>query len=81
MTKYQNWDIIEYIYYVSAKYISYRLSKIKKNKNTSVSLDYPKYCYIFLLSFGGISLNVFFTGNLSIVLKLSSGNLLKGLSK
>ena len=31
---------------------------------------HPKYCYIFLLSFGGISLNVFFTGNLSIVLNL-----------
>jgi hypothetical protein len=46
ITRYQNWDLIEYIYYVGAKYISYRLSKIKKNKNTSVSLDYPKYCYI-----------------------------------
>lgn len=46
ITKYQNWDLIEYIYYIGAKYISYRLSKIKKNKNTSVSLDYPKYCYV-----------------------------------
>tara|TARA_B100001173_G_scaffold291565_1_gene283056 strand:+ start:597 stop:1796 length:1200 start_codon:yes stop_codon:yes gene_type:complete len=46
VTKYQNWDIIEYIYYISAKYISYRLSKIKKNKNINTSLDYPKYCYI-----------------------------------
>ena len=46
ITRYQRWDLVEYIYYIGAKYISYRLSKIKKNKNTNISLDYPKYCYV-----------------------------------
>ena len=41
-----SWDIIEYIYYIGAKYISYRLSKIKKNKNVDIEIQYPKYCYI-----------------------------------
>lgn len=46
ITKNNNWELVEYIYFNGAKYISYNLNKIKKNKNVSIEVEYPKYCYI-----------------------------------
>lgn len=46
ISKYQCWELTEYIYFNGPKYISYHLNKIKKNKNMSIEIDYPKYCYI-----------------------------------
>ena len=46
LTKNNNWELVEYIYFNGAKYISYNLNKIKKNKNVSIEVEYPKYCYI-----------------------------------
>ena len=46
MTKTQNWDFLEYLYFIGPKYISYHYNKIKKNKNMSEQIDYPKYCYL-----------------------------------
>lgn len=46
MDKTQNWDFLNYIYYVGPKYISYNYNKVKKNKNISKQIDYPKYCYL-----------------------------------
>ena len=46
MTKTQNWDFLNYLYFIGPKYISYTFNKIKKNKNISEQIDYPKYCYL-----------------------------------
>ena len=46
MDKTQNWDFLNYIYYVGPKYISYNYNKVKKNKNIYKQIDYPKYCYL-----------------------------------
>ena len=46
MTKVQNWDFLNYLYFIGPKYISYTYNKIKKNKNISEQIDYPKYCYL-----------------------------------
>ena len=46
MTKTQNWDFLSYLYFTGPKYISYTYNKIKKNKNISTQVDYPKYCYL-----------------------------------
>ena len=46
MTKTQNWDFLSYLYFIGPKYISYTFNKIKKNKNISEQIDYPKYCYL-----------------------------------
>lgn len=46
MTKTQNWDFLNYLYFTGPKYISYTYNKIKKNKNISEQIDYPKYCYL-----------------------------------
>ena len=46
MTKTQNWDFLNYLYFIGPKYISYTYNKIKKNKNISEQIDYPKYCYL-----------------------------------
>jgi hypothetical protein len=46
MTKTQNWDFLNYLYFIGPKYISYTFNKIKKNKNISEQTDYPKYCYL-----------------------------------
>ena len=46
MNKTQNWDFLSYLYFTGPKYISYTYDKIKKNKNISEQIDYPKYCYL-----------------------------------
>jgi len=46
ITKNNNWELVEYIYFNGPKYISYNLNKVKKNKNDSIEVEYPKYCYI-----------------------------------
>ena len=46
ITKNNNWDLVEYIYFNGPKYISYNLNKIKKNKNVNIEIEYPKYCYV-----------------------------------
>tara|TARA_Y100000741_G_C18238377_1_gene552620 strand:+ start:36 stop:1220 length:1185 start_codon:yes stop_codon:yes gene_type:complete len=46
ITKNNNWELVEYIYFNGPKYISYDLNKIKKNKNVNTEVEYPKYCYI-----------------------------------
>ncbi len=46
ITKNNTWELIEYIYFNGPKYISYNLNKVKKNKNTTLEVEYPKYCYI-----------------------------------
>jgi len=46
ITKNNNWELVEYIYFNGPKYISYNFNKVKKNKNVSIEVDYPKYCYI-----------------------------------
>tara|TARA_B110000114_G_scaffold185287_1_gene231663 strand:- start:459 stop:1664 length:1206 start_codon:yes stop_codon:yes gene_type:complete len=46
MTKTQNWDFLNYLYFIGPKYISYAFNKIKKNKNITEPIDYPKYCYL-----------------------------------
>jgi len=44
ITKNNNWELVEY--FNCPKYISYNFNKVKKNKNVSIEVDYPKYCYI-----------------------------------
>ena len=46
ITKNNNWELVEYIYFNGPKYISYNFNKVKKNKNISIEVEYPKYCYI-----------------------------------
>ena len=46
MTKTQNWDFLNYLYFNGPKYISYTYDKIKINKNITQQIDYPKYCYL-----------------------------------
>lgn len=46
MTKTQNWDFLNYLYFTGPKYISYTYNQIKKNKNIIEQIDYPKYCYL-----------------------------------
>ena len=46
MSKTQNWDFLNYLYFIGPKYISYNYNKIKKNNNISEQIDYPKYCYL-----------------------------------
>ena len=46
ITKNNNWELVEYIYFNGPKYISYNLNKIKKNKNVNIEVEYPKYCYV-----------------------------------
>lgn len=46
MTKTQNWDFLNYLYFIGPKYISYTYNQIKKNKNIIEQIDYPKYCYL-----------------------------------
>lgn len=46
MNKTQNWDFLNYLYFIGPKYISYTYNKIKKNKNITEQIDYPKYCYL-----------------------------------
>ena len=46
MTKTQNWDFLNYLYFQGPKYISYTYNKNKINKNISQQVDYPKYCYL-----------------------------------
>lgn len=46
MTKTQNWDFLNYLYFNGPKYISYTYNKIKINKNITQQIDYPKYCYL-----------------------------------
>ena len=51
------WFLFIFIFYFSIPIILFKIFKINS-----------KFLYIFLISFGGISLSVFFTGNLSIIL-------------
>ena len=46
ITKNQNWDIVNYLYFVGPKNISYLYNKNKINKNITKQIDYPKYCYL-----------------------------------
>ena len=46
ITKNQNWDFINYLYFIGPKKISYLYNKNKKNKNITKQIDYPKYCYL-----------------------------------
>lgn len=46
ITKNQNWDFINYLYFVGPKKISYLYNKNKINKNVTKQVDYPKYCYL-----------------------------------
>jgi len=46
MSKTQNWDFLNYLYFIGPKYISYNYNKNKKNNNISEQIDYPKYCYL-----------------------------------
>jgi len=46
ITKNQNWDFINYLYFVGPKKISYLYNKNKINKNITKQVDYPKYCYL-----------------------------------
>jgi len=46
VTKNHNWDFLNYLYYVGSKKISYEYNKVKKNKNITQQVDYPKYCYL-----------------------------------
>ena len=51
------WLLVIFISYFSIPIILFKIFKIKS-----------KFSYIFLICFGGISISVFFTGNLSIIL-------------
>ena len=46
ITKNHNWDFLNYLYYIGSKKISYEYNKVKKNKNITQQVDYPKYCYL-----------------------------------
>jgi len=46
ITKNQNWDFINYLYFIGPKKISYLYNKNKINKNITKTIDYPKYCYL-----------------------------------
>ena len=46
ITKNQNWDFINYLYFIGPKKISYLYNKNKINKNVTKQVDYPKYCYL-----------------------------------
>ena len=46
ISKNHNWDFLNYIYYIGPKQISYEYNNIKKNKNITSQVDYPKYCYL-----------------------------------
>lgn len=46
MLKYYNYEFLNYMYFIGPKKISYNFNKIKINKNISIDVDYPKYCYI-----------------------------------
>lgn len=46
VTKNHNWDFLNYLYYIGSKKISYEYNKVKKNKNITQQVDYPKYCYL-----------------------------------
>lgn len=46
ITKNQNWEFINYLYFVGPKKISYLYNKNKINKNVTKQIDYPKYCYL-----------------------------------
>lgn len=46
ITKNQNWDFVNYLYFIGPKNISYLYNKNKINKNITKQIDYPKYCYL-----------------------------------
>lgn len=46
ISKNHNWDFLNYIYFIGPKQISYEYNNIKKNKNITSQVDYPKYCYL-----------------------------------
>ena len=46
ITKNQNWDFVNYLYFIGPKKISYLYNKNKINKNITKQIDYPKYCYL-----------------------------------